>query len=150
MEACELILRQFSEMGCEGGSGVRIASFEFGKSIQVALGGGVFICSVRRGSKRRSGSVLPRRTRSPIGRPRKLFTLSASVALTQTRVPSCLFGRLESRGHIDGVAISSVIEETTAAEISDNRRPGMDANARDSQWDALLMAAMAEGLRVFV
>jgi hypothetical protein len=45
---------------------------------------------IRAGSNARNESVFPRSTRSPIGRPRKPFTLSASVVLTQTRVPNCL------------------------------------------------------------
>ena len=42
-----------------------------------------------------------------------------------------LIGGFESRGNVDGVAIRSVIEETTPAEIADNRWPGMGANARN-------------------
>jgi hypothetical protein len=44
-----------------------------------------------------------------------------------------LVSGLQSRGNIDRATIGSVIEETAAAEIADNRWPGMDADAGNPQ-----------------
>jgi hypothetical protein len=41
-------------------------------------------------------------------------------------------GGLEPRRGIDRVSIGGVIEESLATEIANQRRPGMDANARDT------------------
>lgn len=44
-----------------------------------------------KGSWARNGSLRPRRTRSPIGRPLNFFAPLATLSLTQIRVPSALF-----------------------------------------------------------
>jgi hypothetical protein len=66
----------------------------------IVLGRGVIVLrEAERFKYAESGSILPRKIRSPIGRRRKSFTLSASVALTQIRVPSSLLAA-SSRGAI--------------------------------------------------
>jgi hypothetical protein len=55
-----------------------------------------------------------------------------------------LVGSFKSRRNVDGVAIGCVVEETAATKIADNRWPGMDADARNTQRNALFMTACPE------
>ena len=61
-----------------------------------------------------------------------------------------LVGSFQSRRNVDGVAIGCVVEEAPATEIADDRRSGMNANARDTQRNALFVTAFAERLGVLV
>ena len=44
-----------------------------------------------------------------------------------------LVGGLKTRSRVDGVAVGRVVEETAAAEIADDRRPGMNADPRRAE-----------------
>jgi hypothetical protein len=144
MEACELILRQLSHVSRERGHRPGVTGFELGKRLEIACCRG----SRPSGSNARSGSVLPRKIKSPIGRPRKPSTVPANVALTQTRVPSCLLAASSLAATFNGVAVRCVVEETAAAEIPYNRWPGMDAKARTPRCDAFPMVPLTESLSV--
>jgi hypothetical protein len=136
VEACELILRQFSEVGCEGGNGVRIASFEFGKSILVALVSGITMLLGAKGleyTERLGLAPQDQVADRPSAEP---FHLVCESCAGTDASAELFVGRLESRGHIDGVAISSVVEETATAKISYNRWPSMDPDAGDAQRNA--------------
>ena len=79
-----------------------------------------------------------------MGRPTKPSARAATSPLTQMDVPSCLFAELETSSDVDGVAISRVLEEAAAAEIADDRRPGVNADPRRSQGNSALVPEPAE------
>ena len=56
--------------------------------------------------------------------------------------PQRLVGRFEPRRGVDRIAMRGVVETAAAAEIADDRRPGIDADARRAEGDAarLLLA----------
>src|SRR5947209_16038393 len=57
-----------------------------------------------------------------------------------------LVGGLKPRSRVDGVTVSGVVEETAAAKIADQRRPGVNADPRSAETDALLLPPFAERL----
>jgi hypothetical protein len=61
-----------------------------------------------------------------------------------------LVGSFQPRRNVDGVAIGRVVEEAPATKIADDRRSGMNANARNTQRNALSMTACPERLGVLV
>ena len=55
-----------------------------------------------------------------------------------------LVGGLEPGCGVDGVAISGVVEKAAAAEIADQRRPGMDTDPGGAEIDALRLPSFAQ------
>ena len=73
----------------------------------------------------------PAAARSPTGRPRKSGNLLRSVLADADARAELLVRRFQPRGDVDRVAIGRVVEEAAAAEIADDRRPGV---ARRCGW----------------
>jgi hypothetical protein len=84
-------------------------------------------------------------SRAPVPSGRGLERCAGAYARAEL-----LVGSFQSRRNVDGVAIGCVVEEAPTTKIADDRRSGMDANARDTQRDALFMTACAERLGVLV
>jgi len=55
-----------------------------------------------------------------------------------------LVGSLQSRRYVYGVAIGCVVEEATATEIADDRRPCMNTDPCDSQGNSFLVPTLAK------
>src|SRR3984885_16310490 len=55
-----------------------------------------------------------------------------------------LVGGLKPRRGVDGVAIRRIVEEATAAEIADQRRAGMNADAGDTEIHPLGLPSFAK------
>ena len=55
-----------------------------------------------------------------------------------------LVGGFKTSRDIDGVTIGGVVEEPATAEIANNRGASVNTNPRDSEGNALLLAASAE------
>src|SRR6516165_8878629 len=55
-----------------------------------------------------------------------------------------LIGDLQPRRHVNGVAISRIVEETASAEIADDCGPGMSSDACNPHSNTLLLPAFAE------
>ena len=150
MKAGELIISVSPNMRCKGSHRAGIACFQFGKRLEITLRRGVFVLCVPKGLESTQSldltpqNKVPDRSASEIFHPRR-----ERCAGTYARA-ELLVGSFQSRRNVDRVAIGSVVEETAATEIADDRRSGMNANARDTQRNALLMTAFAERLRVLV
>jgi len=69
MEVCEQIVRLPADMRGKSSHCSSVARFQFGKGIEIRFVAGDSYCSLVSGSNARNASVLPRRTRSPTGRP---------------------------------------------------------------------------------
>jgi hypothetical protein len=136
----------FPDMRCKGSHRARIACFQFGKCLKIALRRGIFVLCIRKGFESTQSlcptpqNKLPDRP-SPNRRERCTDTYASAELLV---------GSFQAPGDVDGVAIGCVVEEAAATEIADDRRPGVDANARDTQRNALFMTACAERLGVLV
>ena len=130
-------LRMLSDVSGERGNGIRIAGFELGKRVQITLGHGVVVM------------LVPERFECPqrLGfAPQHEVADRASAEAFDLVGKSCahadagaklLVCRFQPRRDIDGVAIGGVVEKSAAAEITYNRRSGMNADARGPKRNSL-------------
>src|SRR4051812_7488242 len=131
-------------MRCEGRNCAGVVQFELGKGFEIALCRGivVFINSERLESTKSvrpaSQHQVTRRTAS------KIFYFFREDCADANAGAELFVGGLQPRCSVNCVAISSVVEEAAAPEISDDRRPCMDANTSDSQCDTFFLPARAE------
>ena len=71
----------------------------------------------------------------------KLFHLCCQCPAGAYAGTKLLVGDFETCCDIDGVAISRVVEEASPAEITDYRRPGVNADTGYSKGDVLCRAS---------
>ena len=122
-------------MGGKGGDRAGIVGFEFGEGIQVALVAGsvVLLGPQRLESAQRLGLAAQHQIAD---RPAaESLDLAGERRADADAGAELLVGGFQPRRDIDGVAIGGVIEEAAAAEIADDRRPGMDADPGDAERD---------------
>ncbi len=83
------------------------------------------------------------------GSPQEVLSATGDRSLTQTRVPALYWTPLVWR-RVNRVAVGGVVDVAAAAEIADQRRPGVHADARDAKSDAFSPPALAKRLCPFV
>jgi len=150
VKARELIISVPPNMRRKGSHRAGIACFQFGKRLKITLRRGVFVLCIPKGFESTQSlhptpqNKVPDRSASELFYPRRERCTGAYARA------ELLVGGFQSRRNVDGVAMGCVVEEAPATKIADDRRSGMDANARDAQRDALFMTACAESLGVLV
>jgi hypothetical protein len=144
VKAGELIVGVFPNMSRKGGHRTGIARFQLGKGLKITLCRGIFVLLASKGLKSAQSfrpapqnKVADRSAPEPFHPRRERRTDACAGA-------ELLVGSFQSRRNVYGVAIGCVIEEATATEIADDRRPCMNTNTCDSQRDAFFVLALAK------
>ncbi len=144
MKAGQLIISMFPNMGCKSRHRTRIAGFQFGKRLKITLCRGIFVLFALEGLKS-TQSFRPTPQNKVTDRSAPEISHPRRERRTDTYAGAELFvSSFQSRRNIYGIAIGCVVEEATATEIADNRRPCMNTNTCDSQSDALFVPALAK------
>ena len=150
MEARQLIAGVFAHMRRKGRDRTGVARFQLGKGLQITLGRGVLILLDPQRLEGAQG-FRPAPQQQVAYRPAvEVLHFCREDRADANAGAELLVGGFQSRGDVDGVAIGRVVEEAAAAEIADDRRSGMNADACGAQRDSFLVPALAESLRVFV
>ena len=144
VKAGKLIIGVLANMRCKGCHRAGIAGFQLGKRLQITLRRGIFVLLASKGLKS-SQSFCPTPQNKVADRSApEILHLRRERRADADAGAELLVGGFQSRRNVDGVAIGCVVEEATATEITDDRRPGMNTDPRDSQRDTLFVPALAE------
>ena len=143
----ERVRRAFAHQRGEGGERGWIARLELGEGVGIGSPRDFALSSAGSGSNTRIGSLRPRSMRSPTGRPTKPSRALGGGGADADARAELLVDRFEPRRGVDGVAIGRVVEQPPAAEIADDRRSRMNADAGDAERHAARFPFQAVVLR---
>ena len=150
VEGRKLIPRVLANVACERGNRTRIARFQLGERVHITFCGGAIVLIF---AKRLESThcLYPASQHKVTDRPTTeiLHRFCESRAYTNAGAES-LVGGFEPRRNVDGIAVGSVVKESTSPEIADYCRSRMDPKTRYAQCDALFLAAFAKRLGKFV
>ena len=144
VKAGELIIGVFPNMRCKTRHRTGIAGFQFGKRLKITLCRGVFVLLASEGLKS-AQSLCPTPQNKVTSRSALEIFHPRRERRTDTYTGAeLLVSSFQSRSNVYGVAIGRVVKEAAATEITDDRRPCMNADTRNSQCDALFAPALAK------
>ena len=146
MEAGQRIVRMLPDQGREGRHRRDVVGLQFGECFAVL--------PRRRGLEdgRRQGLVGPQRLAAAAQHeiadrpPAEVFRPLRRSRAHADAGAEILVGGLQPRRDIDRIAIGCVIEKPITSEVSDQRRPGMDADPGRAKIDPLGFPALAKCL----
>jgi hypothetical protein len=150
VEARKLISRLLADMGGKGGQRTRIAGLQFGKGVQVARCPGIIgLLRAERFEHSQWFGFAPEHKVAHRTTKKLWYFLRNSRADANPRA-ELLVGLFETSGNVDRIAIRCVVEKTSATEVPDDRRTGVNANARGPECDSFCAATLTEDFGVFV
>jgi hypothetical protein len=130
VKAGELIIGVPPNMRCNGSHRAGIARFQFGKRLKITLRRGVFVLCIPKGFESTQSLYPTPQNKVPDWSASELFHPRRERCTGAYARAELLVGSFQSRRNVDGVAIGCVVEEAPATKIADDRRSGMNANAR--------------------
>jgi hypothetical protein len=150
VKAGELIIGVFPNVRCKGGHRAGIASFQLGKRLEITLRREIFVLLGSKGLTSAQSFRPTPQNKVPDRSAPELFYPRRQRCTDTYAGAELLVGSFEPRRNVYSVAIGCVVEEATAAEITDERQPGMNTDPCDSQRDGLFAPALAKLLCVLV
>ena len=150
MKAGELIIDVFPNMRCKGCHRAGIARFQLGKGLEITLCRGICVLLGPKGfESTQCLRLTPQNQVAHRSAPELFHPRRKRCADTYARA-ELLVGGFEARRNVYGITVGRVVEETTTAEIADDRRPCMSTDTSDSQCDPFLLPAFAERLCICI
>ena len=144
MEAGERVVGVFTDMRRKGRHRTGIAGFQLGVGLDITSGRGslIFLNAQRLECAQRL-SLAPENeiTHRPAAELSRLGRERSADAYAGAEL---LVGSFQTRRDIDGIAISRIVEEAATAEITDDSRPGVNADAGYSQRNSLAAPTLAK------
>src|SRR6476659_7661790 len=150
MKSCEAILRLLADMSRKGRNRTGILGLKQGVRIEVAFCSSVVELFFLQRFERPDHLTPTPQHKIADWPPTKILDPFGQLRTDADAGTELLVCRLKTRGNVDRIAIGGVVEKPTAAEISDNRRSCVNADARHAKCDALLLPALTEALRKLI